>query len=160
MTLRDILKRQRNYGLCRCSDGTYALVHRTEDDRRVGYPGDAIVPERYAYPQDAQEALLTLMEQELAPTNGLSPAELERLIMLAEEASEVIQGVAKIVRHGYESTHPAGGPTNREHLRKEALDFAAVYSRMGFEKDVRLHDVLEIGETWRRKTTYTHHQGD
>lgn len=33
--------------------------------------------------------------------NGLSPAEVERLALLAEECGEVIQTVGKILRHGY-----------------------------------------------------------
>lgn len=42
--------------------------------------------------------------------NGLSPAEAERLAILAEECSEVVQKVCKTLRNGYESTHPDGGP--------------------------------------------------
>lgn len=55
--------------------------------------------------------------------NELTPAEHERLSLLFEEASEVIQIVGKIMRHGYESTHPDGGPTNRKLLEKEIGDF-------------------------------------
>lgn len=38
--------------------------------------------------------------------NGLTPAEAERLALLAEECAEVIQVVTKILRHGYESANP------------------------------------------------------
>ena len=38
--------------------------------------------------------------------NKLTPAEDERLAMLAEECAEVIQIVSKIQRHGYDSWHP------------------------------------------------------
>lgn len=38
--------------------------------------------------------------------NGLSPAEVERLALLAEECGEVVQIVNKILRHGYESYNP------------------------------------------------------
>lgn len=38
--------------------------------------------------------------------NGLTPAEAERLALLAEECAEVIQVVGKILRHGYESSNP------------------------------------------------------
>ena len=38
--------------------------------------------------------------------NRLSPAEDERLTVLAEECSEVIQAICKIQRHGYESFNP------------------------------------------------------
>ena len=55
-------------------------------------------------------------------STGLSDAEHERLALLAEECAEVIQVVGKILRHGYESTHPDGGPNNRSLLAKEIGD--------------------------------------
>lgn len=58
----------------------------------------------------------------ILPFNELSPAEVERLACLAEEMGEVIQVIGKILRHGYASTHPNGGATNRELLQKELGD--------------------------------------
>lgn len=59
--------------------------------------------------------------------NQLTPAEAERLALLAEEMGEAVQAIGKILRHGYESRHPDGGPTNREVLEREVTDvfFAA-----------------------------------
>lgn len=54
--------------------------------------------------------------------NQLSPAEAERLALLAEELGECTQAIGKILRHGYESRPPNGGPTNREALEKEVAD--------------------------------------
>lgn len=54
--------------------------------------------------------------------NRLTPAEAERLALLAEECGEVIQAIGKVLRHGFESTHPDGGPTNRESLERECGD--------------------------------------
>jgi NTP pyrophosphatase (non-canonical NTP hydrolase) len=51
--------------------------------------------------------------------DSLTLAERERLALLIEECAEVQQIVGKILRHGYESTHPDGGPTNREMLETE-----------------------------------------
>ena len=51
--------------------------------------------------------------------NGLLPAEAERLALLREECGEVQHAIGKILRHGWESTHPDGGPTNREALQCE-----------------------------------------
>lgn len=51
--------------------------------------------------------------------NKLTPAEHERLTLIFEECSEVIQIVGKIMRHGYNSCHPDGGPTNRQLLEEE-----------------------------------------
>jgi NTP pyrophosphatase (non-canonical NTP hydrolase) len=56
------------------------------------------------------------------PFNQLSPAEAERLALLAEEMGEAIQAIGKVLRHGYESSHPDGGPTNREALERELGD--------------------------------------
>lgn len=45
---------------------------------------------------------------------------LERLALLAEELSEAIQVVNKIIRHGYNNYHPANSQiTNKELLEKE-----------------------------------------
>ena len=38
--------------------------------------------------------------------NRLTPAQAERLALLAEECGEVIQMVGKVLRHGYASHHP------------------------------------------------------
>ena len=57
--------------------------------------------------------------------NQLTPAEAERLAVLAEECGETIQMVGKILRHGYESSHPDGGPTNRQQLERELGDILA-----------------------------------
>lgn len=54
--------------------------------------------------------------------NELNPAEAERLAILAEELGESIQIIGKILRHGYESRHPNGGPSNRQLLEKELGD--------------------------------------
>ena len=54
--------------------------------------------------------------------NQLTPAEAERLALLSEECGEVIQAIGKILRHGFESAHPDGGPTNRASLERECGD--------------------------------------
>jgi hypothetical protein len=57
-------------------------------------------------------------------SNSLSAEQLERLALLVEEMGEVSQVVGKIIRHGFESCHPNGGPTNREQLEKEIAHIA------------------------------------
>lgn len=54
--------------------------------------------------------------------NKLTPAEAERLSIMAEECAEVIQIIGKIQRHGFDSCHPNGGPNNRRLLAKEIGD--------------------------------------
>src|SRR6266702_712335 len=64
--------------------------------------------------------------------NGLTPAEDERLTLLAEECAEVIVAIAKIQRHGYESFDPTieipedmRPETNRQALTREMGDVRA-----------------------------------
>lgn len=66
--------------------------------------------------------------------NGLTPAQAERLALLAEELGESVQAIGKILRHGYESRNPflKNGPTNRESLEKELAD-VYVAARMLFD---------------------------
>lgn len=93
--------------------------------------------------------------------NDLSPAEAERLALLAEECAETIQIVGKILRHGYDSTHPdnESGPCNREMLETELGHIAFAKKLM-----VDANDVLacEISKSKRKKAktapVYLHHQ--
>lgn len=63
-------------------------------------------------------------------SNGLTDAQEERLFMLAEELCEAGQAIGKTLRHGYDSTHPEGGETNREWLERELGDVAAVIKKL------------------------------
>ncbi len=74
--------------------------------------------------------------------NQLSDAEDERLTLLIEESSEVIQAATKIQRHGYESKW-LSSETNREHLEKEIGDFLYIMNLM-----IERHDLnpKTIGE--------------
>lgn len=99
--------------------------------------------------------------------NGLTPAEAERLAILAEEAGEIVQAVGKILRHGYTSYNPDGdrNVSNREALEREIGDMSAIVHRMAGAGDIRAMSV----DTWRgRKLArltdpaqqYLHHQRD
>lgn len=92
--------------------------------------------------------------------NELTPAEAERLALLMEECGEVVQVIGKILRHGYESYHPAdpNGPTNRELLENElgdlwfAMDFVA-------DNDLRPSEIARAHNEKRGKVgRYLHHQ--
>lgn len=49
----------------------------------------------------------------------------ERVALLLEEMGEALQVIGKIQRHGWASTHPDGGPTNRDALGREVGDVLA-----------------------------------
>lgn len=90
--------------------------------------------------------------------NRLTPAEAERLAMLAEECGEVIQIVGKILRHGYDSYHPVNPRvTNRQLLVKELRDVNAVLLAMG-QSELQDYSVQDVLGVWERKLQYTHHQ--
>ena len=69
-------------------------------------------------------------------SDQLKPSEIERLAVLAEELGEVQQVIGKILRFGWESRHPDGGPTNRELLEKELGDVEAALALMNVKRDV------------------------
>lgn len=75
--------------------------------------------------------------------NQLTPAEAERLAILAEECGECIQAIGKILRHGYESKHPDGGPTNRESLERECGDVWYAMTILTSSRDLDLVQIIE-----------------
>lgn len=90
--------------------------------------------------------------------NRLTPAQAERLAMLAEECGEVIQMIGKILRHGYDSYHPQDRTvTNRQHLGRELTDLLAVAASLRRDRvaEGSLHDQ---DLAWIRKLKYAHHQ--
>lgn len=95
--------------------------------------------------------------------NKLTPAEAERLFMLAEEAGEIVQAVGKILRHGNGSFNPdnRSAGTNRQQLSEEIGEFIAIVDILLKEGDL---DSVHLKQTrltaWDKKHRYTHHQPD
>ena len=98
------------------------------------------------------------------PFNDLSPAEVERLSMLIEECAEVQHIATKILRHGYNSYHPADEDqtTNRELLHRELVDLRAIQNVMNDCQDIEeVHGLgSEVRSTRLGKFRYTHHQDE
>lgn len=91
--------------------------------------------------------------------NQLTPAEAERLAMLAEECGEVIQVIGKILRHGYDSYHPANSTvTNRQLLGKEICDMFTTASAVIGRDNVPDHSLHDRDFAWSKKLRYAHHQ--
>ena len=94
-------------------------------------------------------------------SNNLTPAEIERLAMLAEECGEVVQIVCKVLRHGYESYHPddMNKETNKDILVDELLDVFAVLWLMNNKGDIITPDVNAwLKDRVARKLKYSHCQ--
>lgn len=98
--------------------------------------------------------------QPAEPFNGLTPAQAERLAMLAEECGEIIQVVGKILRHGYDSFHPENpGCRNGGLLGLEVADFEAVLQLMTNAGDPYYKvEQDDVAEAMQRKLRYAHHQ--
>lgn len=92
--------------------------------------------------------------------NKLTPAEAERLAILAEECSEVIKVICKIQRHGYDSVDPTGREpgTNREQLARELGDASAAGERLMIAGDI--DDEVAWAQLNKKLTSqaYLHHQ--
>ncbi len=92
-------------------------------------------------------------------TPGLSPAQIERLAWVMEEAGEVVQAAGKVLRHGYQSASPFGGATNKVALEREMGELRAAMQSLESAGDVRGGDVKH----WQRKKAigvwkWMHHQ--
>lgn len=91
--------------------------------------------------------------------NGLTPAEAESLALLAEEAAEVVQIVAKILRHGLQSYHPdyPTGPDNHDMLLQELGDLEAAIDICGLSRNVidecRRAKLARVGRYLHHATT-------
>lgn len=97
----------------------------------------------------------------MKPHNELTPAQAERLAILAEECGEVIQIIGKILRHGYDSSHPInlGGPTNRQALEKELGDVRWAAKFMCSQGDIKEASIKYNSNVKTDKVQpYLHHQ--
>lgn len=87
----------------------------------------------------------------------LTEAEIERLVLLIEECTEVIQAATKTLRWGYDDTHPGTGEKNRDMVMRELRDLMTI--RLIME---RAGDLPESTEATQEKMVklrrYTLHQ--
>jgi hypothetical protein len=91
--------------------------------------------------------------------NDLTPAQAERLALLLEELGESQQAIGKILRHGYESHHPDGGPSNRVNLVRELAQVIASIDLMVGAKDFNPQTLQKFREEKHEKVRqYLHHQ--
>ena len=93
--------------------------------------------------------------------NKLTPAEAERLALLAEECGELVQAIGKVLRHGYESKHPDGGPTNREAVERECGDVLHAIKRVIGAGDIDGKVVSQRADDKEKSVSrYLHHQSN
>ena len=92
-------------------------------------------------------------------TNNLSPAQIERLALTAEEMGEAIQVICKILRHGLHNTHPGSGLGNQTLLEMELGDVLYAIDLLQLSGDVTATGVASGKEAKRiRVQQYLYHQ--
>lgn len=93
-------------------------------------------------------------------SNNLTPAEIERLAVLAEELGESIQVIGKILRHGYASVRPEDPKQrdNREQLHIELGDVLAAIQLMRNEGDISHSRLMSMKKAkLKRIDKFLHH---
>ena len=84
----------------------------------------------------------------------LDDSETERLAWLAEECGEVIHIIGKILRHGYDASHPDGGPDNRALLEEELSDVKNAIWLMNKAGDIN----IDMTQASQHISKYLYHQ--
>ena len=99
--------------------------------------------------------------QQTESFNKLTPAEAERLALLMEEMGEAIQAAGKILRHGYESSHPDYNKAmnNRHDLARELGHVLFALDLITRERDLDAY-AITTSRTEKASTIaqYLHHQ--
>ena len=94
-------------------------------------------------------------------SNNLTPAESERLALLAEELSEAVQAVCKVLRHGYESFNPFDPDrvTNRRSLEIELGHVRHAMIRLCEAGDLEKRAIHDSADAKRASVAqWLHHQ--
>ena len=90
----------------------------------------------------------------------LALADAERMSCGAERRRREVPHVGKVLRHGYESTRPDGGPTNREALERECGDLYHAIWRVIVAGDIDGNGMSQRADDKARSVgRYLHHQG-
>ena len=91
--------------------------------------------------------------------NKLTPAQIERLSILAEECGETVQAAMKVIRRGYNRKHPRKpGPNNRAHLEYEIGNILNAIDMMVTAGDVRQSKINASLESKRERVKqYLYH---
>lgn len=90
--------------------------------------------------------------------NGLTDSQSERLFIVNEECAEVQQAISKILRHGYQSSHPETKDINKSNLERELGDLLAVIHILEQSFDVDPYTIhARKMEKLSRINQYLHH---
>jgi NTP pyrophosphatase (non-canonical NTP hydrolase) len=122
-------------------------------DKNQGFPPDKEHPLAAYVKGQGKEQDITY-----AMYSKLSPAQIERLVWLAEECSEVVKAVMKILRHGYENQ----ANSNKFGLEEEIGDVLAAIDILISESDVSSGNIDLLTQArlteFRSGKCFMHHQ--
>lgn len=92
--------------------------------------------------------------------NKLDNLQQERLVILMEEASEVIKDVCKVLRFGFDDKNPLleGAITNREHIEREIGDFNNAVRMLVAAGDIKASRIKIAEEIKREVISYWSNQ--
>jgi len=86
-----------------------------------------------------------------------SPAQIELLIMLSEESSEVAKSAAKALRHGLLNYHPNTDEVNKHSIEREIADLLAIVFILSINGDIQIkHISNHLPEAVIKKMNYTY----
>jgi hypothetical protein len=89
----------------------------------------------------------------------LSPAEAERLAVLAEDLGNASATVGAILRHGYEAGQPGGGASNRDGLAGNLGELIAAAALLASASDLDVKTIYGgVPERLARKRAASRHQ--
>jgi hypothetical protein len=102
------------------------------------------------------------MSQTSKFNTNLTPAQVERLTMLAEEAAEIVTATTKALRHGLHSYHPSDPDytPNGLNIDREITDFLAVLHACRLHGDLprATPTTHQLAQRWANKLKWTHYQ--
>jgi NTP pyrophosphatase (non-canonical NTP hydrolase) len=93
--------------------------------------------------------------------NHLTPAEAERLALLAEECGELVQAIGKVLRHGYGLVSPDDlhGENNLARMESEIADVRAAITLMTVAGDIDADEIQDLSKLKLKNVQkYLHHQ--
>lgn len=89
----------------------------------------------------------------------MTPDQVERLVLLADEAAQLAESALKALRHGLRNHHPdSPAVTNADTLRRRMTDVCACYSMLTDHRDTGTVLKDEVARSKAVKLTATYHQ--
>lgn len=111
--------------------------------------------------REVQDCVASMVPAAGMVHGDLSPAQVERLVMLIERCGEVAVVAGKVLRFGYAGTSPRTGLPNQMVLERKIGGALAMIDLMARREDVRLREVRTTRDwSCEHLGDWAIHQGD